>query len=164
MSVVVPLHNVSMRVVGYMRAVPGVEGGRLYAQGEAIREWARRSNASIVAYFQDDDGVVAGPGLRALMRSVGTDIDAVIVSDASILAADSIGQEIIRARFRAAGIGVASADGAMEADTDGALRQVVRDILARKQDLDDLLAASAAEPRAPSGGLILEIVPDAANG
>ncbi len=152
-----------MRVVGYMRAVPGVEGGRLYAQGEAIREWARRTNASVVAYFQDDDGTVAGSGLRTLVRSMGDDIDAVVVSDPAVLAADTIGQEIMRDYFRTAGIGITSADGAMEGEGEGPLRQVVRDILVRKQRLDALLTA-AADERPPQGGLILEIVPDVANG
>lgn len=153
-----------MKVVGYMRAVPGVEGGRLYAQGEAIREWARRSNASVVAYFQDDDGTIAGDGMRALVRSVGPDIDAVIISDAAVLAADVIGQEIIREHFRAAGIGVASADGALVSDGEGALRQVVRDILARQQHLAALLGAAPVESPAPANGLVLEIVPDVASG
>ncbi len=152
-----------MRVVGYMRAVPGVEGGRLYAQGEAIREWSRRSNASLVAFFQADDGTVAGTGLRTLVRSIGEDIDAVVVSEVSVLAADTIGQEIIRQYFRSAGIGVTSADGRMEDEEDGPFRQVVRDILVRKQRLDDLLVAPL-DARPTSNGLILEIVPDVANG
>lgn len=152
-----------MQVVGYMRAIPGVEGGRLYAQGEAIREWAQRSNASVVAYFQDDDGLVAGAGFRALLRSIGEDIDAVVVSEPSVLAADTIGQEVIRDHFRMVGIGLTSADGSIEGEDDGALRQVVRDILARKAQLDELLVNPVIAQGA-TRGLVLEIVPDVANG
>lgn len=135
----------------------------MYAQGEAIREWAQRTNASVVAYFQDDDGQVAGAGFRALLRSVGEDIDAVVVSEPSVLAADTIGQEVIRDHFRSAGIGLTSADGAIEGEDDGALRQVIRDILARKTQLDELLVTPIVTPAA-NKGLVLEIVPDVANG
>jgi DNA invertase Pin-like site-specific DNA recombinase len=148
-----------MQVVGYLRAVPGIEGGRIYAQGEAVREWARRSNAVVVATFQDDDGTVAGPGLRALMRALSDEIDAVVVADAAALAADAIGQEALRRILSEHGVGVVAADGALEGGDDLPLRQVVRDVLDRSEELTERLSAPAQ-----TEGLVLEILPDAANG
>ncbi|NND84831.1 MAG: recombinase family protein [Acidimicrobiia bacterium] len=148
-----------MQVVGYLRAVPGIEGGRIYAQGEAVREWARRSNAVVVATFQDDDGTVAGPGLRALLRSLSDEIDAVVVADAMTLAGDAIGQEVLRRILSEYEIGVVAADGALEGAADQPLRQVVRDVLDRTDELTRRLSAPAQ-----TEGLVLEILPDAANG
>ena len=148
-----------MQVVGYLRAVPGIEGGQMYAQGEAVREWARRSNAVVVATFHDDDGTVAGPGLRALLRSLSEEIDAVVVADAASLAADAIGQEALRRILGHHGVGVVAADGALEGGDDLPLRQVVRDVLDRSEELDRRLATPVK-----GEGLVLEILPDAANG
>lgn len=148
-----------MQVVGYLRAVPGIEGGRIYAQGEAVREWARRSQATLVGTFQDDDGTVAGPGLRALLRSLSEEIDAVIVADAATLAADAIGQEALRRLLAEQGVGIIAADGKLETDGDLPLRRIVRDVLDRSEELERRLVAPPAIE-----GLVLEILPDAATG
>lgn len=151
--------NAPMQVVGYLRAVPGIEGGRIYAQGEAVREWARRTGAVIVATFQDDDGSVAGPGLRALIRSLSDEIDAVVVADAASLAADAIGQEALRRLLATHGVGVVAADGALETEDDLPLRRIVRDVLDRSDELAERLTGPVR-----TEGLVLEILPDAANG
>lgn len=131
----------------------------MYAQGEAVREWARRSNAVVVATFQDDDGTVAGPGLRALLRSLSDEIDAVVIADAASLAADAIGQEALRRILAEHGVGVVAADGALEDGDDLPLRQIVRDVLDRSEELSDRLSNPGH-----TEGLVLEILPDAANG
>jgi DNA invertase Pin-like site-specific DNA recombinase len=154
---------VTVKVIAYLRVPKGTEDDdSLYGQRETVRAWARRSGATILATFEDQREEDR-PGLRALMRSLSPEIDALVVAHLGALGSDVVLQEVLLERLRRTGIGVISVDTDDQhrldhASTD-AMRQIVRTVLHRRQRVEAILGT---EPELVDGptALVLEIVDD----
>ncbi len=152
-----------VRVIAYLRVPKGADDtDSLYGQREAVRGWARRSGATILATFEDTEEEDR-PGLRALVRSLSGEIDAVLVAHLGALSGDIVLQEILLERIRRTGVGVIPVDTHDQSSVDhtsrDAMRQIVRTVLHRHRRVDAMLDAREELEPEPSA-LVLEIVDD----
>lgn len=152
-----------MRALAYLRVPTGAaDADSLYGQREAVRAWARRTGATILATFEDDEDDDR-PGLRALVRTLSDEVDVVAVAHLGALSSDTVVQEIMIDVLRRTGAGVVStAPGDqrhLEHAGTEATRQVVRTVLHRRRAVEALLGT---EPDVvePEPDLVLEIVED----
>lgn len=155
-----------MRALAYLRVPTGAsDSDSLYGQRESVRAWARRTGATILATFEDTDDDDR-PGLRALVRTLSDEVDAVAVAHLGALSQDTVVQEIMIDAIRRTGAGVVSAAPAdqrqLEHAGTEATRQVVRTVLQRRRAVEAILGM-AAEPLETVPDLVLEIVEDPSN-
>jgi DNA invertase Pin-like site-specific DNA recombinase len=155
-----------VRALAYLRVPTGAsDSDSIYGQRESVRAWARRTGATILATFEDaeDDD---RPGLRALMRTLSDEVDAVAVAHLGALSQDTVVQEIMIDAIRRTGAGVVSAAPAdqrqLEHAGTEATRQVVRTVLQRRRAVESILGVEPVA-EAPEPDLILEIVDDPSN-
>lgn len=157
-----------VRAIAYLRVPTGAGADdSLYGQREAVRSWARRTGATILATFEDgpeDDR----PGLRALVRTLSPEVDVVVVAHLAALSGDTVVQEVVIDSIRRTGAGVVSAAAADQSRLDHAsteaMRRVVRTVLHRRRAVEAMLGIeheAAAED--PEPDLVLEIVEDEPN-
>lgn len=152
-----------VRVIAYLRVPRGADDGdSLYGQREAVRAWARRTGATILATFEDEHEEDR-PGLRALIRTLSPEIDALIVAHLGALAGDIVHQEVLLERIGLAGIGVISVDPEdqrqLEHGSTDAMRQITRIVLHRRRQVEAILGTEPDAVEAPTA-LVLEIVDD----
>ncbi len=131
-----------MRVVGYVREVPGPEAGdTVFAQSERVRRWVQANGYHLVAMCQDprsSDQPEGREGYGALLGILSAEqADMVVLSSLSALSADKIDQEIMLSDLRSRCGAVAVADEAeQEALSDpspDAARRFVRDVLEKRE-------------------------------
>ncbi len=152
-----------MRAIAYLRVPSGADDAdSLYGQREAVRAWARQSGATLLGTFEDEQD--DRPGLRALIRTLSDEVDAVVVAHLGAISGDTVVQEIVIDTIRRSGAGlvsVATADQARlgHAGTE-AMRQVVRTVLTRRRSVEALLGVEPDEPSDDGTELVLEIVDD----
>lgn len=152
-----------MRAIAYLRVPSGADtDDSLYGQREAVRSWARRTGATLLATFEDEDD--ERPGLRAMLRTLNEEVDAVVVAHLGALSGDTVVQEILIDHVRRTGAGVVSAATVDQqrlghASTE-AMRQVVRTVLARRRAVEAMLGAEPETPAPDGPELVLEIVDD----
>ena len=150
-----------MRAIAYLRVPTGADDAdSLYGQREAVRSWARRSGATLLGTFEDEED--DRPGLRALIRTLSEEVDAVVVAHLGAFSGDTVVQEIVIDTIRRSGAGVVSVATADQqrlghASTE-AMRQVVRTVLTRRRSVEAMLGVEPEEPSEDGTELVLEIV------
>lgn len=127
-----------MRVVGYVREVPGPDNTETaFMQSERIRRWSDRNGYQLIGVCQDartSNEAGSRQGFSALLGIlVSSQADVVVVPSLEALSADKVTQEVMLWELRSLGTGVASAtehDLSSLADppTDPA-RMFIRDVL-----------------------------------
>ena len=167
-----------MRIVGYVREIPGHEqADTAFAQSERIRRWVRDTGNELIAICQDTTAATVDEraGYRALVEIVRSGgVDAVLVGTIEALAGDKVVQEIMLVDLRASGVTVISTEEAdhalLDVTADDHTRMVVRDIVAqvaayrRAYGLDGDAVGTVA-PNAPQrpdngddGSVVVELI------
>ena len=128
-----------MRVVGYVREMPGETANTAFMQVESVRRWVADGGYHLVSVCQD--GYVPGadgarPGFRALRSIVASGrADLVVVPSLAALSADKITQEVLLFELRKSGAAIASTDdadlAALAVHSRDPGRVVIRDVLHR---------------------------------
>ena len=162
-----------MRVVGYIReASHPDDSDPAFVQGEKIRAWSRKTGHPLLAWFQDvrqEGHQLSRDGFRALLAQVDQGgVEAVLVADLSVLAADMTVQEIILWDLRLRGVSVITAEQSEmhKFENPSAGRVVVRDVLSRVEEYRNFLDTSGGSPRAlpdrrEDDEVIVELLPPA---
>ncbi len=145
-----------MRVVGYVREIPGPETeATAFMQAERVRRWVARNAYQLVAICQDG-GSPGDPasrnGYRALLGIIAAQqADIVVVPALQALSVDKITQEIMLWDLRTRGVAVVATEEAdiaalAEPPADPA-RLLVRDVLHKYAQYRVLLGSGPAAQR-----------------
>jgi DNA invertase Pin-like site-specific DNA recombinase len=160
----------SVRVVGYIREAPSLtEGETAFAQSERVRRWVADAGHHLVATCQDGRDPLdplGRDGYRALLDIARSgNVDAIVVSDLSVLSPDKVMQEIMLSHLRELGLTVISTN---ESDhnelldiPDDHTRLVVRDVITKVAEFEkEFGEAPRVEqpPRAPAPDSVPEPV------
>ena len=157
-----------MRVVGYVREVPGPEpGDTVFAQSERIRRWVRGNSYQLVAMCQDPRSAEAGrrEGYGALLGILASDqADMVVLSSLSALSADKVDQEIMLSDLRQRCGSVAVADDADQAsladESPDPARRFVRDVLQKQEAYSQMLQGVDEEASAQGKpDVLVQLIP-----
>ncbi len=157
-----------MRIVGYVREIPGhQQADTAFAQSERIRRWVRDTGNELIAVCQDTTATAFDdrPGYRALVEVVRSGgVDAVLIGTIEALAGDKVVQEIMLVDLRAAGVTVISTEESdhalLDVTADDHTRMVVRDVVAKVAEYrhayglegDDIATVAPNTPRKPDNG------------
>lgn len=158
-----------VRVVGYVREASSLtEGETAFAQSERVRRWTADSGHHLVATCQDgrDPTQPLGrDGFRALLDIARSgNVDALVVSDLSVLSSDKVVQEIMLDYLRGLGLTIVSTN---EPDhnellevPDDHTRLVVRDVIAKVDEFRTEFPETVAEPLDPiDADVIVQLMP-----
>lgn len=127
-----------MRVVGYVREMPGPEtGDTAFMQSERIRRWVARNGYQLVSICQDArssesdrDGFGALLGILAAEQA-----DIVLVPTLEAFSADKVAQEVVLFELRSRSIAIASTEvedlDALAQPTTDPARLFIRDTLTK---------------------------------
>lgn len=142
-----------MRVVGYVREMPGPEtGDTAFMQSERIRRWVARNGYQLVSICQDArssesdrDGFGALLGILAAGQA-----DIVLVPTLEAFSADKVAQEVVLFELRARSVAVASTEeedlDALAQPTVDPARLFIRDTLAKSFDFTQAYQRTLSAP------------------